>query len=211
MGSSAFESVSGKVDTDFLPFHSRLDKPVELAREWVQEAIREKVQEPRAIVLTTANTQREMSSRVMAILDFTQSGILFATHSCSRKIQDIGSQPYACAHFYWKELGRQLSVSGKVVKLPHETAIEVWDKRPVPLHSMSTVSYQSEPLLDSDELRRAAEALEDVGALPCPARFSVYQLIPKSIEFWAASSNRLHRRLRAEYYQNKWQSLWLQP
>lgn len=31
MGSSAFESVSGKVDTDFLPFHKRLNQPIELA------------------------------------------------------------------------------------------------------------------------------------------------------------------------------------
>lgn len=127
MGSSAFESVSGKVDTEFPPFHSQVNQPIELACAWVQEAIREKVREPRAIVLTTANAQGEMSSRVMAILDFSGSGILFATHSCSRKIQDINSNSHACAHFYWKELGRQLSVSGKVIKLPHATARTVWE------------------------------------------------------------------------------------
>ncbi|MEC5342994.1 pyridoxal 5'-phosphate synthase [Brenneria populi] len=211
MGSSAFESVSGKVDTDFLAFHTPLKQPIELACAWVREAIREQVREPRAMVLTTANAQGEMSSRVMAILDFSESGILFATHSCSRKIQDIDSHPYACAHFYWKELGRQLSVSGRVVKQPHATARAIWDKRPIPLHSMSTVSHQSEPLLDSESLRRAAEALEDAGALPCPDRFSVYQLVPQTVEFWAASSDRLHRRLRAEYHRNEWQSTWLQP
>ncbi|VTR59339.1 Phenazine biosynthesis protein phzG [Serratia fonticola] len=211
MGSSAFESVSGKVDTEFPPFHSQVNQPIELACAWVQEAIREKVREPRAIVLTTANAQGEMSSRVMAILDFSGSGILFATHSCSRKIQDINSNSHACAHFYWKELGRQLSVSGKVIKLPHATARTVWEKRPIPLHAMSTVSHQSEPLLDSDELRRSAEALEEAGALPCPERFSVYQLVPQALEFWAASSDRLHRRLRAEYHRNEWRSAWLQP
>lgn len=211
MGSSAFESVTGKVDTDFLPFHARLNQPIELACAWVQEAIREQVREPRAMVLTTANAQGEMSSRVMAILDFAETGILFATHSCSRKIQDIDSHPLACAHFYWKELGRQLSVSGWVVRLPQATAKEVWEKRPVPLHAMSTVSHQSEPLLDFEALRRAAEALEGAGALPCPDRFAVYQLVPQTVEFWAASSDRLHRRLRAEYHRNEWRSAWLQP
>ncbi|EJF9110487.1 pyridoxal 5'-phosphate synthase [Escherichia coli] len=211
MGSSAFESVSGKVDTDFLPFHTQLNQPIELACAWVQEAIREQVREPRAMVLTTANAQGEMSSRVMAILDFDERGILFATHSCSRKIQDINSHPHACAHFYWKELGRQLSVSGRVVRQPQSVSKAVWEKRPIPLHAMSTVSHQSEPLLDSETLRRAAKALESRGALPCPERFAVYQLIPQAVEFWAASSDRLHRRLRAEYHQNEWRSTWLQP
>ncbi|MGL4749560.1 MAG: pyridoxamine 5'-phosphate oxidase family protein, partial [Shewanella sp.] len=147
MGNSSFESVSGKVDSEFLPFHSLLNKPIKLACAWVQEAIREKVREPRSTVLTTINSKGEMSSRVMAILDFSENGIIFATHSCSRKSRDIDSNPHACAHFYWKELGRQLSVSGKIVKLPHEVAKEVWDKRPVQLHAMSTASHQSEPLL----------------------------------------------------------------
>jgi pyridoxamine 5'-phosphate oxidase len=211
MGSSAFESVSGKVDTGFLDFHTRLNEPIKLARTWVNEAINENVREPRAMVLVTANEQGEMSSRVMAILDFDECGILFATHNCSRKIQDIHKNPHACGHFYWKELGRQLSVSGKVIELPHETAIKVWKNRPIPLHAMSTVSHQSEPLLDSNELRKAARVLENKGILPCPERFSVYQLTPLSIEFWAASADRLHRRLRVEYRQKEWQNTWLQP
>ncbi|RLM27277.1 phenazine biosynthesis protein [Brenneria alni] len=211
MGSSDFESVSGKVNTDFLNFHAELQEPIALARTWVTEAINQKVREPRAMVLTTANEQGEMSSRVMAILDFSAQGILFATHSCSRKIQDIQRNPYACGHFYWRELGRQLSVSGCVVRLPHEIAVEVWECRPAPLHAMSTVSHQSEPLLDSNKLREAAEALGSEGALPCPDRFSVYQLTPQSIEFWAASSDRLHRRLRVERHQDEWLSTWLQP
>lgn len=211
MGNSAFESVSGKLDTEFLPFHSRLDQPIVLARKWIREAIDEKVREPRSMVLTTANAQGEMSSRVMATLEFNENGILFATHSSSRKSQDINSYSYACAHYYWKELGRQLSVSGDVVQLPHETAVEFWLNRPVQLHAMSTVSYQSQPLHDSEELRRASEALEDKGPLPCPERFCIYQLVPKSLEFWVASSDRLHRRLRTEFVHNEWHSTWLQP
>ncbi|MBN3190064.1 MULTISPECIES: pyridoxal 5'-phosphate synthase [Pectobacterium] len=211
MGSSDFESMSGKTNTDFLHFHAALHDPIARARAWVKEAMDEKVREPRAMVLTTANEQGEMSSRVMAILDFTAQGILFATHSCSRKIQDVQGSSLACGHFYWKELGRQLSVSGHVIAMPHEVAIDVWNQRPVPLHAMSTVSYQSQPLLDCHKLRAAAEELENKGPLPCPERFSVYQLIPQSIEFWASSSDRLHRRLRVERGQDKWRSTWLQP
>lgn len=208
---NTFESMTGKVDYSFPEYDIPLRDPISLGKKWFQEAIYEKVCEPRAMVLVTANSSRVMTSRVMAILEFANTGIIFATHSCSRKIQDAESVPFACGHFYWRELSRQLSVSGKIKQLTRERALEEWDKRPIPLHSMSTVSHQSSPLLSPEQLLIAAQKLDGVGALPCPNRFSVYVLEPQAMEFWASSSNRLHKRLRFENTQNGWESTKLQP
>jgi pyridoxamine 5'-phosphate oxidase len=152
-----------------------------------------------------------MSSRVMAILEFAGVGIVFSTHTTSRKIKDAEEVRYACGHFYWRELGRQLSVSGTIVPLSRERAVAEWDKRPVPLHSMSMASHQSEPLVSSDALLDEAQRLAEAGALPCPERFMVYALHPLAIEFWASSSNRLHRRLRFDLTPERWKSIRLQP
>ncbi|WP_338885681.1 pyridoxal 5'-phosphate synthase [Xenorhabdus sp. TH1] len=209
--SGIFESVTGKLDYNFPEYDCFPSEPINLGRKWLQEAINQDVREPRSMVLVTANSNGNMSSRVMAILEFTNEGIVFSTHSCSRKIKDISDNPFACGHFYWRELGRQMSVSGKVKKLSREYAIEEWNKRPIPLHSMSTVSYQSEPLISYEQLLISAQQLEESGALPCPERYAVYLLEPHTIEFWAASSNRLHKRLRFEYGKTGWNSLRLQP
>ncbi|MBD2816627.1 pyridoxal 5'-phosphate synthase [Xenorhabdus sp. Flor] len=206
-----FESMTGKLDYNFPEYDCLPAEPINLGRKWLQEAINQDVCEPRSMVLMTTNSTGDMSSRVMAILEFTNEGIVFSTHSCSRKIRDINDNPFACGHFYWRELGRQMSISGKVKKLTREYAIEEWNKRPIPLHSMSTVSYQSEPLISYKQLLISAQQLEGNGALPCPERYSVYLLEPHAIEFWAASSNRLHRRLRFEYGKAGWSSLRLQP
>lgn len=208
---STFESITGKVDYSFPEYDNPPCNPIILGRKWVEEAIEEAVREPRSMVLTTMNNARNMTSRVIAILEFTNSGIIFATHSCSRKIEDIQDVPFACGYFYWRELGRQLSISGVVKQLDRERAVAEWNKRPIPLHSMSTVSYQSKPLVSYEELLSAAKQLDGMGALPCPNRFSVYILEPEAIEFWAASSNRLHKRLRFERTQKKWKNIRLQP
>lgn len=50
-----------------------------LGQQWVQQAIDEQVREPRAMVLVTANMSGAMSSRVMAILEFANIGILLAS------------------------------------------------------------------------------------------------------------------------------------
>ncbi|MDC9595355.1 pyridoxal 5'-phosphate synthase [Xenorhabdus anantnagensis] len=209
--SSIFESMTGKLDYVFPEYDSLTNDPIGLGRKWLQEAINEDVREPNAMVLVTANLSGNMSSRVMAILEFTNEGIVFATHSCSRKIKDVKDNPFACGHFYWRELGRQLSISGKVKALTRERAIEEWNKRAIPLHPMSTVSYQSEPLISNKQLLISAQKLDGTGALPCPSRYTVYLLEPHAIEFWSASSNRLHKRLRFEHTQNGWESLRLQP
>ncbi len=209
--SSAFESMTGKVDHSFGEYDSGPADPIAVARKWLQEAIDEKVREPRAMVMATANSAGAMSSRVMAILEFASNGVVFATHSCSRKIRDVAESPFACGHFYWRELGRQLSVSGEVRQLSRERAVKEWDKRPIPLHSMSTVSHQSEPLESYEKLLADAQKLDGIGALPCPERFLVYVLEPKSIEFWASSSNRIHKRLHCERTATGWLSERLQP
>lgn len=209
--SSVFESTTGKVDFTFPEYDTPFCDPIVLGQQWVQQAIDEQVREPRAMVLVTANMSGAMSSRVMAILEFANIGILLATHRCSRKIKDAEALPFACGHFYWRELGRQLSVSGRLKPLSRERAVEEWDKRPTPLHAMSTVSHQSEPLASYQQLLLAAEALQDAGALPCPDRYVIYALEPQAIEFWSSSANRLHKRLRFEKTHTAWECTKLQP
>ncbi|MGY3961918.1 pyridoxal 5'-phosphate synthase [Aeromonas popoffii] len=210
--SSKFESLSGRTDLDFPAYESTVGiKPLGLAQSWLNEAQAYGVREPRAMVLATVNAAGQLSSRVMAILECNDEGIVFATHDDSRKIRDVAEAGGACGHFYWRELGRQLSVSGTVRALPRELAEAAWQLRPIPLHSMSTVSRQSAPLLDPEALRAADQAAAKKGALPCPASFAVYMLEPQALEFWAASPHRLHRRLRFERQGTAWSYQRLQP
>jgi len=209
--SSKFESTTATVKLSFPEYDTPPDNPIPLGQQWLQEAIFNKVREPRSMTLTTVNCSGLMSSRTMAILGFENTGIFFATHSCSRKIKDINETPFACGHFYWRELGRQLSVSGKIKQGSKQRAVQEWNKRPIPLHSMSTVSYQSEPLKSYEQLLSEAKQLEGMGTLPCPERFKVYILRPLAMEFWASSSERLHKRLRFEFTKNEWKFIRLQP
>lgn len=208
---SIFESTTGAVEVPFPEYDAPVNDPISLGKKWLQEAIDEEVREPRAMVLATANSSRVITSRVMAILEFTNIGIIFATHKGSRKIRDAEDISFACGHFYWRELSRQLSVSGKVKQLDRECAVKEWNKRPIPLHSMSTCSRQSEPLVSYEKLLAAAQELESVGALPCPDAYAVYVLEPQAIEFWSSRSNRLHKRLRFERIKTGWEYVKLQP
>ena len=209
--SSKFESMTGEVDYLFDEYDSPPTNPIKLAQKWFEEAINCNVREPHAMVLTTISSSNIISSRVMVALEFANTGIIFNTHNCSQKIRDINENPIACGHFYWRELTRQLSISGKIKPLSRDRAIKEWNKRPTQLHSMSTASYQSQPLKSYKQLLSKAKILENRESLPCPEKYSVYILIPYVVEFWSASANRLHKRIRYEYTRNKWKQIKLQP
>ncbi|PKF80050.1 phenazine biosynthesis protein [Vibrio sp. vnigr-6D03] len=209
--SSKLESMSGIADTPFPKFLDTSVDPINLAQSWLKYAKEIKAREPSSMVLTTQNGEGQLTSRVMAALGFSIDGITFATHSCSRKIQDAEAGSKAVCHFYWKELGRQLSVCGEVKELNRDEIEKYWNARPAGLHPMSTISKQSEPLIKPSEMLKQAEELEQQGVLPCPEHFSVYLLIPTEIEFWASSSDRLHRRIRCEKDNGHWNVIWLQP
>ena len=77
---------------------------------------------------------------------------------------------------------------------------------------MSSVSHQSEELLDIQAMRDAARELAQVpGPLPRPAGYCVFELRLESVEFWGNGQERLHERLRYDRSDKGWRVRRLQP
>ena len=113
---------------------------------------------------------------------------------------------------YWREVGRQVIVTGPTHPLPDEESDALWAARPVGTHPMSMASHQSAPLLDEYALREQAQQLGRAGlALPRPATWLGYLLEPASVEFWQADPDRLQQRLRYERDGPGWRAGRLQP
>lgn len=212
MTASTFESLTGAVDLDFPEYAAPPTEPMALVGEWLRSATEHGVREPRALALATADDRGRVSSRTVAILDVTERGLTFATHTCSRKGRDLAVNAWASGLLYWRETGRQLVLSGPTRPLPWDKADQVWRARPTPLHSMSVASRQSEPLDDPIALLTKADRLAEPGtALPKPDRFVCYEIAAAEVEFWCASSDRLHRRLSYERHGDGWLVHRLQP
>ncbi len=205
------ESVSADVAPDFAEYCSNQFAPVVVAKNWLTTAHRYNTREPRSASLSTVSTDGTITARIVAILELDDVGLKFATHSSSNKITDIASGSSANALFYWRELGRQLSLSGEVIECAESVADKVWMSRPPVLDSMSAASIQSKPLANPEVLREKERSLRSDGRLERPNRFRVYALVPNRIEFWAAASDRLHKRIVSQKKQGEWISLRLQP
>lgn len=210
--SSEFESLTGNAELEFPEYDTPPDEPLDLVRRWLDTATRLEVREPRSLALATADEHGRPSNRIVTVGELSERGLVFTTHTTSRKSRDITGNPRACGLFYWRETGQQISLSGSVRSLDETECDALWAERPTPLHPMSTASRQSEPLENAAALRAEARRLAEPGTpLPRPARFTGYLLIPDEVEFWCARSDRLHRRMRYTRKGAVWEHERLQP
>jgi len=209
--SRTFESLTGELDQAFPEYDEPLAEPMPLVRHWISSAVADGVREPLALALATADRHGHASNRTVTIVDVTDQGLVFTSHSTSQKGREIAETGWASGLLYWREAARQLIVSGPVVLLGAAEADRLWTARPAPLHAMSTASWQSEPLDDVARLLAEADRLAPSVPLLRPDRFAGYLLTPIVVEFWSAASGRLHRRLRYDKTPAGWRIARLQP
>ncbi|WP_277816833.1 phenazine biosynthesis FMN-dependent oxidase PhzG [Streptomyces caatingaensis] len=207
--------MTGNVDVDFPEFAEPPAEPYGLLRAWIDGAKENKVREPLALALATADERGHSSSRIVVLGAVTDQGLLFTSHSTSQKGRELAVNPWASGVLYWRETSQQIIFGGPVRKLCDEEAEATWNARPVFTHAMSSAARQSAPFAtyaQVAELRAEARRLAELNRpLPRPASYSLYRLEPELVEFWTNGTDRLHERLRYDRSGDGWTTSRLQP
>lgn len=180
-----------------VPFAAPPEEPLATLVAWFEEAKAGGVREPGVLTLATASAAGRVSNRAVQTIRIGDEGLVFTSHSGSQKGRDIAATGHSSGVLYWRELGRQVILSGRTTPLSAERCDQLWFARPASTHPMSVAAVQSAPLDDEDKLRAEAARLGESGqALPRPDQWLGYLLAPDTVEFWEAAPDRLHRRLR---------------
>jgi pyridoxamine 5'-phosphate oxidase len=176
----------------------------ELAPSWVEQLARwflevEGLDEPNAMVLTTASPQGRPSARTVLLKAYDERGLVFFTNRSSRKGRDLAANPQAALLLPWHELQRQVAVVGSVEVLEDAESDAYFASRPRDAQLGAWASDQSAVLPDRAALEAAlAAAVERFaeGAVPRPPHWGGYRVVPDEVEFWQGRPARLHDRLR---------------
>ena len=190
------------------------DDPVDLFREWYEEAKRTALKEPTAETLATADAEGRPSARMVLLKKVDARGFVFYTNLTSRKGAHLSANPHAALCFYWMPLGKQVRVEGSVELLSDEEADAYFQSRERQSRLGAWASKQSQPMSKRFELeRRVAKyvARFGFGEIPRPAFWSGYLLRPTLLEFWQERPFRLHERLEYRKSESGWTRNWLFP
>jgi dihydrophenazinedicarboxylate synthase len=212
MSKDKSQANAGSVDLVLPEFDQPPTDPIGLFRDWLANAVEHGVREPGAVALATADASARTSNRMVQTIEVTNEGLVFTSHTGSQKGRDIAVTGWASGVLYWRETKQQVILTGPVERLSDAESDALWAARPPGTHPMSVVSQQSEPLVDEKALRAQAQRLAESGQMPPrPDSWAGFRLNPSTVEFWHASPDRLHRRLRYDRAGAGWTSGRLQP
>jgi pyridoxamine 5'-phosphate oxidase len=188
--------VRGAEDLDIADLPS---DPIPVVSRWLEEAEAAGIRNPSAIALATADATGRPSVRHVLLRGIDARGFVFYTNRSSRKGRELADDPRAAFSMYWRELDRQISVTGDAERLSDEESDAYFASRPREARLGAWASPQSEELSSRAELleRYAEVEARFAGAeVPRPPFWGGYRVVPLSIELWVGRLHRLHDRFR---------------
>ncbi len=104
--------------------------PIEAFRGWLAAAVEAELPEPTSMVVATSTPEGVPSARNVLLKAVDQRGFVFYTNQTSRKGRELAANPRAALVFLWKELERQVLVTGGVVSVDAAEADAYFATRP---------------------------------------------------------------------------------
>ncbi|MFL5738731.1 MAG: pyridoxamine 5'-phosphate oxidase [Flavisolibacter sp.] len=189
--------------------------PVKQFEKWWQQAIDGQITEPNALTLATSSADGMPSARIVLLKGFDENGFVFYTNYESFKAMQLEENPRACLVFFWKELERQVRITGLVMKASMKESDQYFLSRPAASQMGAWASPQSRVIesrnwLDEQYLNVSKKFQKE--NLVRPPFWGGYRVQPVIIEFWQGRPSRLHDRIQYSVLENgKWKIERLAP
>lgn len=190
--------MSDKPDVS-LEAHDLSADPMVQFRRWVEDAEAEGIHLANAIALGTADAAGSPAVRHVLLRGFDDRGFVFYTNLESRKARHLAENPSAAFALLWKELDRQVCVTGSVEPTTDAESDAYYASRPREARIGAWASRQSTVLSSRDELMARFtefDAAYPDETVPRPPFWGGFRIVPDTIEFWQARAFRLHDRFR---------------
>ncbi|MGH2591866.1 MAG: pyridoxal 5'-phosphate synthase, partial [Actinomycetota bacterium] len=115
--------------------------------------------------------------------------------------------------FLWRELDRQVCVTGTVASITREESEAYFRTRPREARIGAWASMQSRIVSSREELEAAYRETEArfPGDVPLPSLWGGLRLEPAEVEFWKGREHRLHDRFRFTRDAGGWRTERLWP
>src|ERR1700712_3731284 len=131
--------------------------PIRQFDTWWNDATHAAIEEVNAMTLATSSADGLPSARIVLLKGFNEAGFQFYTNYESFKGKQILENPRACLVFFWKELERQVRITGLVEKLGKDDSDAYFNSRPSGSRIGAWASPQSEVIKNDEWLDQQVE------------------------------------------------------
>src|ERR1700750_404764 len=137
------------------------EDPVQQFEKWWTDAVRSELLEVNAMTLATSSADGLPSARIVLLKGFNKKGFQFYTNYESFKGKQLVENPRACLVFFWKELERQVRITGLVEKVSDEESDTYFNSRPEGSRIGAIASPQSQVISNRQWLESEVKQLQN--------------------------------------------------
>jgi len=167
--------------------------PITITNAWIEQEVEKGSSAPQRATLSTASMhglQAVPHSRIVALREVTEEGLLFFTSTKTRKYVELKENPNASMVIWLAQQQRQVVVEGKTVELSEDERLYYWQAltKERQLKISSYIPHSSDKVSSEVDLeknyQRLSEEYEHKASLPLSEFYVGFRLIPNKFHFY---------------------------
>lgn len=190
--------------------------PLFTMRHWIEEEKALGSTSPDRVVLATCSSEGIPHSRIIAIREITQEGILFFTQRGTKKVAELVHNPYSSMILWLPLQQRQVILDGITKPLTHSENESFWAALPRERQlRFSAYAPTSGQVIDSvSVLEHQLDILTETflgNAVPMCNDYCGFHLIAETICFYTLRDHTFSESLKYKKQQNEWLKQLISP
>lgn len=175
--------------------------PFDQFKHWWHEIADSSIEEMNAMTLATCGADGMPEARTVLLKGFNEDGFVFFTNYDSAKSKQLLENSKCSLLFFWKEMERQVRISGIAEKITEAESIAYFNSRPDGSKLGAWASPQSIAVAGKAWLKETFDYYRERfkhGEIPKPPHWGGWRVKPVKVEFWQGRPNRMHDRILYE-------------